>query len=233
MTKGNKMSVIESDAEYCINRTSVKILLQTSIKNLQNHLGKPLVEGGIFHENCFLPRDDYGKWAIPFAIGNDTVQLTNAKILQSGGTAIVNVFISLTGYILPEWLINRHDGVNVVPVIESTEHADMMRIIQIRNRLTMEVVMETDAKYLESVLGPSIIKNGVYINSITTNNIDNSGKWVVIVDDVKNMKHLNRNNVMSFITGKTATVRVSIDPSVFKTDEEAVMFMMGGGISYD
>jgi hypothetical protein len=232
VTKVNKMSVIESDAEYCINRTSVKILLQTSIKNLQNHLGKPLVEGGIFHENCFLPRDDYGKWAIPFAIGNDTVQLTNAKILHNGGTAIVNVFISLTGYILPEWLINRHDGVNVVPVIESAEHADMMRIMQIRNRLTMEVLMETDAKYLESVLGPAITKNGVYISSMN-DYINNSGKWAVIVDDVKNMKHLNRNSAMAFISGKTTSVRVSIDPSVFKTDEEAVMFMMGGGISRD
>jgi hypothetical protein len=109
----------------------------------------------------------------------------------------------------------------------SFERDIVMQNMQIRNRLTMEVLMETNRKYLENVLGPAITKSGFYVSSIKDYIDNNSGKWVVIVDDPKKQEK----NIKEFFYGKTTTVRVSIDPSVFKTDEEAVMFMMGGNIS--
>jgi hypothetical protein len=104
------------------------------------------------------------------------------------------------------------------------KHFENALIEHLKKFLTMDVVVETSMNELFDI-GPPLTKSGTFLSF--REEINENGKWVIIFSD-KDIKNLS-----IYANFGKAPFRVLIDPTAFKTDEEAVMFMMGGGISYD
>jgi hypothetical protein len=81
---------------FCQSKTSHSIEIETSLQELIEVLGEPLIVGGIVSFDPSQIQNPNGKWAIPYY--TSSIQRKNIRLLRQGQTAIVTVMIDPTGF---------------------------------------------------------------------------------------------------------------------------------------
>jgi hypothetical protein len=90
-----------SDLRYCIRRLPLIFTLETSVQELTEVLGEPLIKYGLVSYSRSGIRNPKGKWVIPhYAFGRTNIKynLHDLKKAITAGDAMLDVMIDPTGF---------------------------------------------------------------------------------------------------------------------------------------